>query len=412
MVLTPAQSKILADNHRFRVVVCGRKFGKTTLSSEEIAACAFAKSGRRVLYVAPTLDDARRLMWDRLKNKFNKCVEKTNDTRLELKVPTQGGGTSDIFLGSWEKVNNYRGDEFDLEIYDEVQDYRNFWVGWHESMRPTLTPRKGSAMFIGTPKGFTHLYDLHNLEVEDKDFKSFHFTSYDNPHLPIEEIETAKRQLTEDRFAQEYMADFRKTEGLVYKEFSRERHLFGEEGFEGEGFGVVKKFGGVDFGFTNPCAVLEIKKDRDANYWVRESMYKTQQTDAQIADFVVALKWNECYPDPESAGGIEELKRKGVNVREVIKGKDSVRNGINIVRELFKSNRLYIHESCKNLIWELETYSYPDKKAEHNEEEKPIKENDHALDALRYALSMESIVKSASPFTVHRPHYTGFNKRG
>ena len=58
---------------------------------------------------------------------------------------------------------------------------------------------------------------------------------------------------------------------------------------------------------------------------------------------------------------------------------------------MFKANRLFIHESCYNLIWELETYSYPDRKPDHNEEENPIKENDHALDALRYALMMDEI---------------------
>ena len=70
MQLHPSQAKILSDTHRFRVLVCGRKFGKTTLASEEIKACAFSKNGMRVLYIAPTLEDARRLMWDRLKKEF------------------------------------------------------------------------------------------------------------------------------------------------------------------------------------------------------------------------------------------------------------------------------------------------------------------------------------------------------
>src|SRR3990167_4952085 len=385
--LTPAQSQIISDTHRFRTLVCGRKFGKTTTASEEISACAFSEKGKRVIYIAPTLDDARRLMWDRLKGKFKDCVEKTNDTRLELIVPTQDGGTSTIFLGSWEKVDNYRGDEFDLEVYDEVQDYKNFWMGWHESMRPTLTPRKGSALFMGTPKGFNHLYDLFNFEAKDQDYKSFHFTTYDNEHIPVEEIEKAKKELTEDRFAQEYLAEFRKTEGLVYKEFNRFRHVFKNDLREGT---VVKIFGGVDFGYTNPCGVITIKKDKWAVYWVTDEWYKTGQTDAQIADYVQALKWEECYPDPESPAAIQELKNRGVNVREVVKNKDSIKNGISTIRELFNTNRLRVHESCVNLIWELETYHYPDPKPNRNEDENPVKEDDHALDALRYALSMDN----------------------
>jgi len=367
--------------------VCGRKFGKTTLAGEEITGCAIAKANKRILYLSPTLDDSRRLMWDRLKKKLAGAIVKANDTRLELRVKTQDSGISDIFLGSWEKIQDYRGDEFDFIIPDEVQDYRNFWVGWHEALRPTLTPRKGTALFMGTPKGFTHLYDLFNFEGRDKDYKSFHFTSYDNPFLPKEEIDKARLELTEDRFAQEYLADFRKTEGLVYKEFSRERHLFEDKEIQGE------LLGGVDFGFTNPCAVLRIIKDYDSRYWVMEEWYKTGRTESQIAEYVASCRFSKVFADPENPSAIEVMNQKGIRVAEVLKGKDSVMSGINRVRELFKANRLFIHSSCVNLISELETYSYPEKKDLHNPDEKPIKENDHALDALRYVMLEDSIIE-------------------
>lgn len=379
--LTPAQADIIKDTHRFRVVVCGRKFGKTTTSSEEITACAFSKNGMRVMYIAPTLDDARRLMWERIKNKFEGCTEKSNDTRLELTVPTQDGGKSYIFLGSWEKVNNYRGDEFDLIIFDEVQDYRNFWIGWQESMRPTLTPRMGTAVFIGTPKGFNHLYDLYNTENEDKDFKSFHFTSYDNPHLPYEEIQNARRQLTEDRFAQEYLADFRKTQGLVYKEFNRLKHIYTDTVYQ-----AVDRLAGIDWGYTNPTASHLIEKDTDRHYWISHEYYKTGKTTLEIIEYVKSMRPTKVYPDPAEPDRNEEARKAGLNVREVTK---DVEAGINCVRELLKQDRLHIHASCLNLIWEFETYMYPDKKPEHNEPEAPIKENDHALDEIRYVLYMQ-----------------------
>lgn len=398
MLLTPAQEQVIADEHRFRVLVCGRKFGKTTLSAEEIAACAFARNEKRVMYIAPTLDDARRLMWDRIKNKFRDTAEKTNDTRLELIVPTQDGGTSVIFLGSWEKVNNYRGDEFDLINFDETQDYRNFWIGWEESMRPTLTPRKGSAIFEGTPKGYNHLYDLHNIQDEDPSWKSFHFTTYDNPHIPIEEIEEAKRRLPADRFAQEYLADFRKTEGLVYKEFDRSKHLFTDIP---EGTGIVERIAGADLGFTNPCAIPEIHVDRTDTWWLKEEFYETGRTDAQVAEYLSAKGFNAVYPDPEAPAAIAEMRKRGVNVRDVVKGKDSIKNGIDAVRERLKANKLKIHVSCKNTIMEFETYAYPDKKDLHNEEENPIKENDHMMDAIRYPVMMRA--KRSGKAHVHYP---------
>lgn len=391
MILNPAQSEIAIDEHRFRVVVCGRKFGKTTLESEEIKARAYSKDNQRVLYIAPTLGDARRLMWERLRNEFGNLVVDHNDTRLELKVRTQEGGISAIFLGSWELVNNYRGDEFDFILFDEVQDYRNFWVGWQEAMRPTLTPRQGIALFTGTAKGFNHLYDLYNLAANDEDYRSFHFTTYDNPYIPRDEIEKAKQELPEDRFAQEYLAEFKKSEGLVFKEFSRETHLYTEQVY-----GFSEKLSGVDFGYTNPTAVLDVEV-KDGKYYVSHELYKTQMTDEETADYVANRRYNKVYPDPAQPQSIEVMRRKGVNIRDVTKGADSIQAGIDRIRELFKQNRLYIHSSCINLITELETYSYADKSPYRNAAEKPIDEFNHAIDALRYVVNTHSIVKKFVP---------------
>ena len=357
----------------------------------------------RIAYVAPTYQQARDIAWNQLKNDCVQAAETINEARLEIKLVNG----SMIVLRGWESIETLRGQQFDLIVLDEVAMMRNFEREWMEIIRPTLTDTRGEGIFISTPKGFNHFYDLFNKSDTDNDYASFHYSSYDNPYLPVDELEKAKEELTEDRFAQEYLADFRKTEGLVYKEFNRDEHLFDEEEIEDINF--VKVIGGVDFGYTNPAAIYTIKKDKDANYWVTHEWYKTKQTDAQIADYVSALKWNECYPDPENAGGIEELRRRGVNVRDVIKGKGSVQNGISVVRELFKANRLKINRTCINLIWEFETYSYPDKKSDHNPDENPIKENDHGLDAIRYPLSMENQPKMTN---VHlfRPEHSGYSK--
>lgn len=382
--LHPAQSQIAQDRHRFRVVNCGRRFGKTLLSVWEMYAVAVTKE-TRIAYVAPTYQQARDIAWNELKRIAHPAIESVNESRLEVKVANKQGTSSLIVLRGWESIETLRGQSYDFIVLDEISSYRNFWEHWQEVIRPTLTDRKGEALFISTPKGFNHFYDLYNLQSKDSDFKSFHFSTYDNPHIPREEVDKAKKELTEDRFAQEYMADFRKTEGLVYKEFRRDFHVKDKEPEY-----VVKTLGAVDFGTHNPAAVLTILKDSDARYWVRSELYKRGMTDAQVADYTAALQLNEVYPDPASASGCLELSNRGVNVREVIKGADSIRNGINTVKELFKANRLFIHPDCKNLIWELETYVYPEKKPDRNDDENPIKENDHALDALRYALSMDA----------------------
>ena len=154
---------------------------------------------------------------------FRSCeplIIDTNESRLELTIRNKFGGTSQILLYGWEAVQERKkgvGVKNNFIVLDEVSKYRNFWEGWHEVLRPTLTDLRGGGLFISTPNGFNHFYDLSGMERKNEDYKTFHYTSYDNPFLPVEEIEAARKELTEDRFGQEYLADFRKTEGLDRK---------------------------------------------------------------------------------------------------------------------------------------------------------------------------------------------------
>lgn len=391
-MLTETQKIVLKDNHRFRVLRCGRRWGKTTVACKEIKALAIYREVR-IAYIAPTIQQARDIMWEMLLKELRPAIIKAVESpSREITVRTESGGTSLIQLRGWEAIETLRGQAFDFLILDEVAQMKNFWSNWEEVLVPTLTDRKGQALFASTPKGFNHFYELHNKELTDKEFKSFHFTSYDNPYLPIDELEARKQSLPRERFEQEYMASFQKTQGLVYKEFNREIHLYQKLPNI-----VLKKVAGVDFGFRNPAAVLDIRTNGE-QYWVEDEWYKTERTDAQIAEYVARSGYQEVYPDPESAGAIKELTNRNVNVREVIKGHDSVEAGIKKVKELLISKKLMVNSRCVNLISEFEMYSYDDDKAEHNQEEKPIKDNDHALDALRYVVSMKQPIVQPNKF--------------
>jgi PBSX family phage terminase large subunit len=373
MALTQTQKQALTDNHRFRVLRCGRRWGKTTLACKEIKALAVSKPVR-IAYVAPTIQQARDIMWEMLLKELRPAIIKAVESpSREIIIKTVGGEKSLIQLRGWEAIETLRGQAFDFLILDEVAQYKNFWSNWEEVLRPTLTDRRGQVLFASTPKGFNHFYDLCNKELKDKDFKSFHFTSYDNPYLPVDELESAKQSLPNESFLQEYMASFQKTQGLVYKEFNREKHLYDSlPGMQ------LERVAGVDFGYVNPAAVLDIRTDGET-FFVEDEWYKRERTDIQIAEYVSMSQFEEVYPDPESPQAIEELKRKNVNIREVIKGKDSIENGIKKIKELLISNKLKINRKCVNLISEFEMYSYEDEKAEVNQKEKPIKANDHCL---------------------------------
>jgi PBSX family phage terminase large subunit len=398
MNLHSAQAVIASDRHRFRVVNCGRRFGKTTLAVLEMVAKAIYGNDRNICYVAPTYAQARDIAWLELKKICQPIANKINESRLEITLNTTKGGTSVISLRGWESIETLRGQKFHFIVVDEIASMRNWWANWQEVIRPTLTDYKGEALFISTPKGFNHFYDIYNLQDKDIDYKSFHFTSYDNPHIPFEELEKAKLEVTEDRFAQEYMADFRKTEGLVYKEFNRERHIYSDQAIM-----EVERLAGVDWGFTNPASSHLIRKDTDRHYWISNEFYKTGQTTSQIIEHVKSLRPHKVYPDPAEPDRNEEARRAGLNVREVTK---DVEAGINCVRELFKQDRLHIHNSCVHLIQELETYSYPEKKPDHNEPEAPIKENDHALDEIRYVLYMQEGKTNHGTAHTHYPSNT------
>jgi phage terminase large subunit len=165
-------------------------------------------------------------------------------------------------------------------------------------------------------------------------------------------------------------------QGLVYPEFQREKHLITPEELdklkEKEWAEVMA---GVDFGYTNPSAIIVIKRDTDNCFWITEEWYKTKQTTAQIIEKVKQLKPYTIYPDPAEPDRIMEMRNANLNVREVNK---DISSGVDRVRELFKQNRIKIHPLCSNLILELETYHYPDDTFGRNPNEKPVKENDHA----------------------------------
>lgn len=378
MKLHETQAKVALDETRFRVILAGRRWGKTTLSVQEMIGEAIRGDDRNIVYIAPTLQAARDIAWRELQKQAGPAITKTNDSRLEMTLRTVEGGESRISLRGWEAVETLRGQKFHFIVIDEVASMRNFFEGWQEVLLPALTDTKGGALFISTPKGFNHFYDLY--KQEGADWNSYHFTTYDNPHIDNEEIEKLKQSTTEDRFAQEYLADFRKQEGLVYKEFDKRNHVY-----EGEAPKPTEKLLFIDFGYIHPAVVLTCIV-ADGKYWIENEWYATEQTDIKIADYAAAIPGvNKVYPDPANKGGVQELRNRKLNVVDVLKGPGSIESGIQKVREMFLQRRLFINERCTNLIWEMENYIYdpnrPDK-------ETPLKDNDHGPDALRYGLTM------------------------
>ena len=389
MKLHPKQSEFVSSTKKKKLLNWGRRSGKTFAVGYDVYPDLWNRDDARVSYYAPNRDDARDISWEDFKDLFEPITLSLNETLLEIKVKNkyygQEGrkGTSLLKLYGWEAVKNSdkgRGVENDVVVLDECAFFPMFVEKFEKVIEPTLLTSKGRLVVTSTPNGFNHFYDMYNHALTDDEWFVSHATSYDNPHNDPLDLDKLRENKSPDAFAQEYMADFRKQTGLVYKEFDRVRHMSPCDDIRGATYR-----GCVDFGFTNPTAAYTVIRDHDNNYFITDEYYKTEQTHDQIIQVLNTRQVESWYPDPAEAPAIALMRRKGMRVNEVSK---DVNKGIDTVRNLLVQNRLFIDPECKNLLNEIESYRYKEQRADKNAPEEPVKENDHGLDAIRYALFM------------------------
>jgi len=190
------QQLILDSDARFRVVMCGRRFGKSELSQVEMISSAL--QGMSVAYITPTYNLARTFF-----DKLIKVIPFENN-KSELMIRFPNDGSIQFFTG--ERLDNLRGRKFHLVVVDEASFIPNLEDGWKNSIRPTLTDYKGKALFLSTPKGKNYFYSLF-MKGGEPDWQSFKFTTYDNPYIDKHEVDDARNQLPQAVFEQEYMAN-------------------------------------------------------------------------------------------------------------------------------------------------------------------------------------------------------------
>lgn len=216
MQLHPKQKEVIASKARFKVVRAGRRSGKTIIETESISFDAVSGSNRNIFYVCPTQKQARSIIWQALRERLAGIGE-GNESRLEMKVPTQDGGTSLIIVAGWENRENFRGMKAYKIYFDETDTMKDFFIGWQEIFRPALQDLKGEAMFSGTPKKENpNLRRLEKFAQTDSDYRAFHFTTYDNPHIDPAEIDKAKREMDIASFRQEILAEYVDNQGALF----------------------------------------------------------------------------------------------------------------------------------------------------------------------------------------------------
>lgn len=207
--LHKAQSEIARSIARYKIWRAGRRTGKTIYAGEEIKGTAVLVNNARVLYIATTQGQARDIMWRHLKSEFKDAGAKTNESLLEIETPNKHGTSSLIKLTGWESIDRVRGQSFDLIIIDELDSIPNFLQEFQETVKPLVLDRKGSMIFIGTPKDSNpNLQSLQDTYRNDEEWAFFHSTSYDNPFLDHKEIDKEKEALSLQSFRQEWLAEY------------------------------------------------------------------------------------------------------------------------------------------------------------------------------------------------------------
>lgn len=384
MPLSDPQQAIVTAQQRFKVVIAGRRFGKTHLSVRCLCEAARFPE-KEVWYVAPTYKQAKMIVFKKLRKKLQdlRWVRKINETSLSFEL--KNGST--ISLKGADNYDSLRGVGLDFLVMDEFADIDE--EAWTETLRPTLADKMGSALFIGTPKGMNWAKDLFDLASEyPEEWASFQYTTEQGGNVPLTEIEAARRSLDARTFNQEFRATFETFSGRIFYAFDRsynvkpytdplpkELHL------------------GVDFN-VDPMSATVAVKTGNVLHIIDELKIFGSNTEELVEEVKTRYPGHTiiAYPDPAgaqrktSAGGKTDhtiLRNAGFTVKAP-HSHNAVRDGINAVNAKLRSSSgvttLYIDPRCKYVIECLEKQTYkegtsiPDKDSGF----------DHMNDALRY----------------------------
>ena len=197
----PLQREIHASLRRWNLLVCHRRFGKTVFAINELIkqAAKNQKKMPRYAYVAPYYKQAKQIAWDYLKD-FTRPIPGIKINESELRVDFPWGARIQLFGA--DSPDSMRGLYLDAVVLDEYADMspRIF----SEVLRPALSDREGSAIFIGSAKGGTPFYDLWERVKDDPDWFVKVYKASETGVIPEGELEDAKKIMDEDEFNQEY----------------------------------------------------------------------------------------------------------------------------------------------------------------------------------------------------------------
>ena len=386
--LTKPQFKVSNSTKRFRVLISGRRFGKTFLTIVEMMKLA-CQTNKIIWYVAPTLKMAKEICWSDLKRvlaEYN-WIEDINETTLSIKIKKTN---SIISLKGAENFDSLRGTGLDFLILDEFADIDK--RTWFEVLRASCADKEARVLFTGTPRGYGNWsYELFLKGKKDPEWESFQFTTLEGGMVSKEELEQAKQDIDIRTFRQEFEGTFENYAGAVYYNFHPVESVVKKEIDWKKPLHI-----GMDFN-VDPMSACVAQIDKDIIYVVDEIVIYGSNTDEmcqEIKDRYGTKVPIIIYPDPAcrqrktSAGSrtdLSILQNSGFTVKAKLKH-TAIRDRVNVVNACLKDSKgkrhIFISNSLKTLIKGLERQIFKEGTNIPSKEEG----YDHINDSLGYML--------------------------
>ena len=393
--INPIRRKILKDSSRFKVLVCGRRWGKTVLSLMYLMKDQFQPNERR-WFICPTYRQGKMIVFPILRQMFQGFTgAKLNES--EMSVVFDNG--AELAVKGADNEHNLRGVELTKCVMEEMA-YIKPHV-WEEIIYPMLATTQGTALFIGTPNGYDTMYDLYSKGQSDSDWKSWQFKTVDGGFVPAEEIARAKKTMDPVRFRQEFEASFETTGNRAAWNFDRDIHVKKAKELSSH------KWWGCDFNVDYMTAVLACQYTDGTIHYYNEIRLKNSNTE-EMARKMKAIEPNiEVYPDPAGSARSTTSNRSDHHILRdygfLIRAKKSHPSHIDrlnaLNRKLLDADgniTMTIEPKCVYLIKDLEQVQR-DKKGGID---KTQIELTHSLDACSYAISYKFPVISRASRTM------------
>ena len=367
--------------YRFVVGALSRRQGKTYIGNI-VAQCVALVPGCHVLIVSPNYNLSN-ISFDLQRNlikQFDLEIEKDNakDRVIEL----SNGST--IRLGSVNQIDSVVGRSYDFVLFDEAA-LADGDTAFNVAIRPTMDKPNSKALFISTPRGRNNWFSKFFQRGFNDDFPewvSIKATWHDNPRASEEDIEEAKRSMSEAEFKQEYEADFNIFEGQIWN-FNYEKCVQDLTDMDCRGMDIIS---GLDVGFKDPTAFCVLAFDGE-KFYVLEEYYAAERTTEEHASYLSEIMERRdvdyCFIDAAAAQTRFDLAQN-YDITTT-NAKKSVLDGIGMVASLVDNDKLIVHQSCQEVLRCLDQYRWDPNP--NLMREKPLHDSSsHMADALRYAL--------------------------